>query len=95
MWNKLRVELSGSRLELVGLNVSLIDIIWTEGRNPKRSKDAFILGVEYAGTFLESVQFLKCNSVNFEYKYWHKPFETKHLVKLCYPSFYKEILKYV
>lgn len=56
MWNKLRHELSGSTLELVGLNVSLIDIIWTEGRTPKRSKDAFILGVEYAGTFFERFQ---------------------------------------
>lgn len=49
MWNKLQRELRGSSLELVALNVSLVDIIWTEGRSPKRSKDAFILGVEYAG----------------------------------------------
>lgn len=51
MWNKLKLELKNSTLELVALNVSLIDSIWTEGRTPKRSKDAFILGVEYAGNY--------------------------------------------
>lgn len=50
MWNKLKSQLKDTTLELVALNVSLVDMIWTEGRSPKRSKDAFILGVEYAGT---------------------------------------------
>ncbi|XP_074035620.1 xaa-Pro aminopeptidase ApepP isoform X2 [Leptinotarsa decemlineata] len=50
MWNKLRSELKGSSLELVALNVSLVDLIWPpEERGVKRSKDAFILGIDKAG----------------------------------------------
>ncbi|XP_060524186.1 xaa-Pro aminopeptidase 1-like isoform X2 [Cylas formicarius] len=50
MWNKLSSELSGSGIELIALNVSLIDVIWpTSERGEKRSKDAFILDVKFAG----------------------------------------------
>lgn len=50
MWNKMQNELHGSGLNLVALNVSLIDMIWpTEERGERRSKDAFVYGIQYAG----------------------------------------------
>lgn len=51
MWRKFKHELEGAKIELVALNVSLIDEIWPKHERPKkRSKDAFVLDVEYTGT---------------------------------------------
>lgn len=52
MWNRLSSELRGSGIELVGLNVSLVDVIWPDDfRKARRSKEAFILDVTYTGNF--------------------------------------------
>ncbi|CAH1279761.1 unnamed protein product [Diabrotica balteata] len=50
MWNQLEHELKGSRIQLVALNVSLVDIIWPENERPEKiNKDAFFLDEEYTG----------------------------------------------
>lgn len=52
-WQLLKSELKGTKLELIALNVSLIDVIWpSDLRGIKRSKDAFVLEMEYSGKLL-------------------------------------------
>lgn len=49
-WNELTNKLQEYSLELVALNVSLIDLIWRpEERGTRRTKDAFVYDIEYAG----------------------------------------------
>uniref|UniRef100_A0A6P7GWA3 Xaa-Pro aminopeptidase ApepP-like n=1 Tax=Diabrotica virgifera virgifera TaxID=50390 RepID=A0A6P7GWA3_DIAVI len=51
MWNQLEHELKGSRIQLVALNVSLVDIIWPKNERPEKiNKEAFFLEEEYTGT---------------------------------------------
>ncbi|XP_049821340.1 xaa-Pro aminopeptidase ApepP [Aethina tumida] len=50
MWIQLKHEFQDAHLRLVGLNSSLIDLIWPEDeRPPRRSKDAFVWDIKYAG----------------------------------------------
>ncbi|XP_050313116.1 xaa-Pro aminopeptidase 1-like [Anthonomus grandis grandis] len=50
MWNKMANQLAPHKIELVALNVCLIDEIWPKKERPKkRSKNAFVLDIKYAG----------------------------------------------
>ncbi|KAL1490820.1 hypothetical protein ABEB36_013449 [Hypothenemus hampei] len=50
MWKGIKHELAGAKIHLIALNVSLIDEIWPKEQRPrKRTKDAFILDIKYAG----------------------------------------------
>lgn len=50
MWNYLGDELKETKIELVALNVSLIDLIWPDKeRGKRRYKEVFLLDEEYTG----------------------------------------------
>lgn len=50
MWKTMKHELAGANIDLVALNVSLIDEIWSKKERPKkRTKDAFVLDIKYTG----------------------------------------------